>query len=85
MNTTAKAGNNGLSTGAKAGIGVGAAVGAIAIMLAAFFGHKAYGYRKLAKEREVEDQHALQSSIYEHEQKPRYDPTVIEKQLQGAE
>lgn len=40
--------NDGLSSGAKAGIGIGTAVGIIAILLAAFFGHKAYEYRKLA-------------------------------------
>ncbi|KAK7184473.1 uncharacterized protein CC84DRAFT_1217372 [Paraphaeosphaeria sporulosa] len=64
-----EAGNNGLSTGVKAGIGAGAAVGVIAILLAAFFGRKAYGYRKLAKQREAEDKYALQPHLYGQEHK----------------
>ncbi|KAF2451078.1 hypothetical protein P171DRAFT_516804 [Karstenula rhodostoma CBS 690.94] len=65
---TPEAGNNGLSTGVKTGIGIGAAVGVIAILLAAFFGRKAYGYRKLVKQREAEDKYALQPPLYGHEQ-----------------
>lgn len=64
-----EAGNSGLSTGVKAGIGAGAAVCVIAILLAAFFGRKAYKYRKLAKQREAEGQFALQPRLHGQEQK----------------
>ncbi|KAF1976649.1 hypothetical protein BU23DRAFT_31531 [Bimuria novae-zelandiae CBS 107.79] len=54
----------GLSPGLKATIGVGAAVGISAILLAAFFGHKTYEYRKQAKQRETQESYALQADIY---------------------
>jgi hypothetical protein len=68
-NKAPEAGTNGLSSGAKAGIGVGAAVSVMVILLAAFFGYKAYGYRKLAKQREAEEEYSLRPQFHGHEQK----------------
>jgi hypothetical protein len=64
---TPETGTNNLSPGVKAGIGAGAAVAAVAVFLAAFFGHKAYEYRKLAKQREVELKYSLQFQWNDHE------------------
>lgn len=48
--TPAPSGDSGLTTGAKAGIGVGVSAAAIALVGAAFFLRKAYGWKKQAKE-----------------------------------
>lgn len=57
--------DDGLSGGAKAGIAISATVGVLAILTAAFFARKMYGYKRMAKQEE-EDEMAAKYAQFGH-------------------